>query len=148
MNSTNLVGRLTKDIELRYLDTGKAVGNGNIAVNRPFKNKDGEQEADFILFNVWGKQAENLAQYMKKGDRIGITGRIQTRNYENKEGQRVYVTEVVAEQVSFLESKGNNQKTDNNTSNQTNQKQGQQKQSQTNESQGEPVEVSEDDLPF
>ncbi len=137
MNNVSLVGRLTKDIDLKYLNDGKAVGNGNLAVNRPFKNAAGEQEADFILFNVWGKQAENLAQYMKKGDRIGMTGRIQTRNFENKEGQRVYVTEVVAENVQFLQDKKEQQGQSTPT-----------KQPQSNESQGKPISIDSDSLPF
>src|SRR5690625_3952843 len=106
INTVTLVGRLTKDVDLRYTQNGKAVANFNIAVNRPFKNAQGEQEADFINCNSWGKQAENLANYMKKGSQIGVTGRINTRSYENQEGKRIFVTEVVADQVAFLESKG------------------------------------------
>src|SRR5699024_9576236 len=86
---------------------GKAVGNGTIAVNRPFKNQQGENEADFIRFQVWGNQAENLANYMGKGSQIGIDGRIATRSYDGQDGKRVFVTEVVADNVQFLESKSN-----------------------------------------
>src|SRR5690625_1759168 len=105
------VGRLTKDIELKYTQNGKVVANFTIAVNRPFKNAQGETDADFIMCQAWGKQAENLAQYMVKGSRIGVDGRIQTRNYEGQDGKRVYVTEVVADNVQFLEPKkqGNQQ---------------------------------------
>ncbi|NEZ47794.1 single-stranded DNA-binding protein [Clostridium niameyense] len=105
MNKIVLIGRLTKDPELRFTPgNGTAVANFTLAVNRRFKT-DGQQEADFIPIVVWGKQAESTANYMKKGSQIGITGRIQTRNYENKEGNRVYTTEVVAEEVQFLDSK-------------------------------------------
>src|SRR5699024_1227711 len=109
MNRTILVGRLTKDPDLRYTPSGHAVANFNIAVNRPFKNEQGEQEADFIQCVTWRKQAENLANYMKKGNRIGVDGRIQTRSYDNDQGQRVYVTEVLAESVTFLESRKESQ---------------------------------------
>src|SRR5699024_9592057 len=105
LNNVTLVGRLTKDVDLRYTQSGRAVGNFILAVNRPFSNQQGEREADFILCQAWGKQAENAAQYVGKGSLIGLVGRIQTRNYENKEGQRVYVTEVVADNIQFLESK-------------------------------------------
>lgn len=108
INTVTLVGRLTKDVDLRYTQNGKAVSNFNLAVNRPFKNAQGEQETDFINIVQFGKGAELTAQYVKKGNQIGLTGRIQTRNYENKEGKRVYVTEVVADRVAFLEPKSQN----------------------------------------
>lgn len=116
MNRTILVGRLTKDPDLRYTQNGVVVANFTLAVNRPFKNQQGENEADFINCTVWRKQAENVAEYLKKGSLAGIDGRIQTRNFENKEGQRVFVTEVVAESVQFLEPKrsNNNQQPSNN----------------------------------
>lgn len=106
MNSTCLVGRLTKDVELRYTPSNVAVATFTLAVNRTFKNESGEREADFINCVMWRQQAENLANFAKKGALIGIIGRIQTRNYDNQQGQRVYVTEVVAEQFQLLESKG------------------------------------------
>ena len=105
MNRTILVGRLTKDPELRYTPNGVAVANFTVAVNRPFRNQQGEQEADFINCVAWRKQAENLANYMHKGSLIGVDGRIQTRSYENQEGRRVWVTEVLAESIQFLESR-------------------------------------------
>ena len=105
MNTVALVGRLTKDPELRYTQSGVAVTSFTIAVNRPFKNAQGENEADFILCQAWRAQAENLANYQQKGNQIGVSGRIQTRNYENNEGQRVYITEVVADNIQFLEPK-------------------------------------------
>ena len=104
LNSTVLVGRMTKDAELRYTPNNQAVATFSLAVNRPFKNQNGDREADFINCVIWRQQAENLANWAKKGALIGITGRIQTRNYENQQGQRVYVTEVVADSFQLLES--------------------------------------------
>jgi single-strand DNA-binding protein len=105
INQVILVGRLTKDPELRYTPEGKAVSNITLAVNRNFKNSDGDYDADFVHCTIWKRTAENLAQYCQKGSLIGISGRIQTRNYSNQEGKKVYVTEVVAEGVKFF-SKG------------------------------------------
>ena len=105
LNNVSLVGRLTKDVELRYTPSNVAVATFTLAVNRTFKNENGEREADFINCVMWRQQAENLANWCKKGAWIGITGRIQTRSYDNQQGQRVYVTEVVAEQFQLLESK-------------------------------------------
>lgn len=107
MNRVVLVGRLTKDPELRYTPAGVAVATFTLAVNRPFKNGQGEQEADFIQCVVWRKPAENVANFLKKGSLAGVDGRVQTRNYEGNDGKRVYVTEIVAESVQFLESKQN-----------------------------------------
>ncbi|ATI19919.1 ssDNA-binding protein [Streptococcus phage M19] len=105
INSTVLVGRLTKDPELKYTGNNIAVASFSLAVNRNFKDANGEREADFINCVIWRQQAENLANWAKKGALIGITGRIQTRSYENQQGQRVYVTEVVAENFQMLESR-------------------------------------------
>lgn len=105
MNSTCLVGRLTKDVDLRYTPSNVAVATFTLAVNRTFKNENGDREADFINCVMWRQQAENLANWAKKGALIGITGRIQTRSYDNQQGQRVYVTEVVAETFQLLESR-------------------------------------------
>lgn len=105
LNKANLIGRLVRDPELRYLGNGTAVANFTLAVKRTFKNKDGEREADFINIQVWRKQAENVANYLAKGSLVAVAGRIQTRNFEGKDGNRVYVTEVVAEEVNFLDSK-------------------------------------------
>nr|WP_027626070.1 single-stranded DNA-binding protein [Clostridium lundense] len=103
MNKVVLIGRLTKDPELRFTPgTGTAVATFTLAVDRRF-SKDGTKEADFIPVVVWGKQAESTANYMSKGKLMGVGGRIQTRNYEAKDGTRRYVTEVVAEEVQFLE---------------------------------------------
>ncbi|MGM9928493.1 MAG: single-stranded DNA-binding protein [Bacillus sp. (in: firmicutes)] len=105
INQITLVGRLTKDPELRYTPDGIAVSNVTVALNRHYKNSDGEFEVDFVQCALWKKIAENTAQYCQKGSIVGITGRLQTRNYTNQEGKRVYVTEVVAEHVKFMDRK-------------------------------------------
>ena len=105
INNVVLVGRMTRDAELRYTPSNQAVATFTLAVNRNFKNQNGEREADFINVVIWRQQAENLANWAKKGALIGITGRIQTRSYDNQQGQRVYVTEVVAESFQLLESR-------------------------------------------
>lgn len=109
INSTTLVGRLTKDPDLRYTGNGTAVATFTLAVNRSFKNQNGEYEADFINCVIWRKSAENLANLTHKGSQIGVVGRIQTRDYENKQGQRVYITEVVADNFQLLEPKNQSQ---------------------------------------
>ena len=109
MNTTQLVGRLTKDVDLKHTQSGTAVGNFTLAVNRSFKNEAGEREADFIDCVIWRKPAETLAQYTRKGSQIGIEGRIQTRNYENQQGTRVYVTEVVVNNFHLLDPREHNQ---------------------------------------
>lgn len=108
LNRVVLVGRLTKDPELRYTPSGVAVATFTLAVNRAFQSQSGEREADFINCVVWKRPAENVANFLKKGSLAGVDGRIQTRNYEGQDGRRVYVTEVVAESVQFLEPKGAN----------------------------------------
>ncbi|MCK3906847.1 single-stranded DNA-binding protein [Streptococcus suis] len=105
INNVVLVGRMTRDAELRYTPSNQAVATFTLAVNRNFKNQNGERETDFINVVIWRQQAENLANWAKKGALIGITGRIQTRSYDNQQGQRVYVTEVVAESFQLLESR-------------------------------------------
>lgn len=141
MNSICLVGRLTKNVELRYTPSNVAVATFTLAVNRTFKNENGDREADFINCVMWRQQAENLANWAKKGVLIGITGRIQTRSYDNQQGQRVYVTEVVAEQFQLLESKGQG--------NQGQQRQAQQETPDFSRSANtNPLDISDDDLPF
>lgn len=103
MNTVQLVGRLTKEVDLRFTSSGTAVGSFTLAVNRSFTNQQGEREADFINCVIWRKAAENLANFTRKGSQIGVEGRIQTRNYENQQGQRVYVTEVVVNNFHLLE---------------------------------------------
>lgn len=102
-----LIGRLVKDPELKMTETSKReVCQFTIAINRPYTNEDGEKQADFINCVVWDKLAENLSKYQKKGNQIAVEGRIQTRNYEDKDGKRVYVTEIIATNITFLDSKG------------------------------------------
>ena len=105
LNAVSLVGRLTKEPELKYTPNGIAVASITLAVNRPFSNQQGNREADFINIVIWRKQAENVANYLRKGSLVGVEGRLQSRSYEGNDGKKVYVTEVVAENVSFLEKK-------------------------------------------
>lgn len=105
INNVTLVGRLTKDADLRYTGSGNAVTSFTIAADRPFKNNQGNRDTDFINCVAWRRTAETIANFTKKGSLVGITGRIQTRNYENNEGRTVYVTEVVVENFQMLEPK-------------------------------------------
>ncbi|HCY6697647.1 TPA: single-stranded DNA-binding protein [Staphylococcus aureus] len=139
LNRVVLVGRLTKDPELRSTPNGVNVGTFTLAVNRTFTNAQGEREADFINVVVFKKQAENVEKYLSKGSLAGVDGRLQTRNYDNKYGQRVYVTEVVADSVQFLEPKNNNQ--------QNNQQQNGQTQTGNNPFDNTTA-ITDDDLPF
>lgn len=104
MNHIVLVGRLTKDPDLRYTQSGKAVCNFTLAVDRPFKSQGGKQEADFIAIQVWDKRAESSAKYLAKGKQAAVEGRLQIRSYDDNSGQRRWVTEVVANSVEFLGS--------------------------------------------
>lgn len=106
LNRALLVGRLSRDPELRRTSSGKAVTSFNLAVERNFKSDD--QEADFINCVCWGKIAENTERYCSKGSMVSVDGRIQTRNYENNQGQKVYVTEVIADSVQFISTRNNN----------------------------------------
>ena len=167
INNVVLVGRMTRDAELRYTPSNQAVATFTLAVNRNFKNQNGEREADFIQIVAWRGVAETIAQYCGKGSQIGVIGRIQTRNYENQQGQRVYITEVVAQQVTLLDTRNNqqggqpqNQGNFQNGNNQNYQSQyGNQQQTPNfgRESQQgsffhgqttNPVDISDDDLPF
>ena len=105
LNRAVLTGRLTRDVDLRYTQSGTAVGTFTLAVDRTFKNQQGEREADFINCVIWRKSAENFANFVRKGSLVGIDGRIQTRNYENQQGQKVYVTEIVVENFALLQSR-------------------------------------------
>ncbi|MGK4058144.1 single-stranded DNA-binding protein [Loigolactobacillus coryniformis] len=109
INNVVLIGRLTKDVELRYTQGGAAVASFTLAVNRQFTNRNGEREADFINCVMWRKSAENFANFTHKGSLVGLTGRIQTRSYDNDAGTRVYVTEVVADNFSLLKPKSDHQ---------------------------------------
>ena len=106
LNRVTLVGRLTKDAELRRTSNGKAVASFTLAVNRNFKTGDG-QDADFINVVAWGKVAENTANYCSKGSLVSVDGRLQTRTYENNQGQKVFVTEIVADSVQFIDTRRN-----------------------------------------
>lgn len=120
MNKVVLIGRLTKDPELKFTPgSGTAVATVTLAVDRRLPNKDGQREADFITVVIWGKQAENTANFMSKGRLLGVSGRIQVRSYDAKDGTRRYVTEVVAEEVQFLD-RGNGAGGNNNAGNRTN----------------------------
>lgn len=106
MNKAILIGRLTRDPELRTTPTGRNVCQFAVAVNRNYTNASGEREADFINCVVWDKQAENLSRYQKKGNQIAVEGRVQTRNYDDNNGRKVYVTEILVNNISFLDAKG------------------------------------------
>lgn len=105
INNVCLVGRLTRSVDLRYTPNGTAFGSFSLAIDRTYKNQAGERETDFINCVIWRKPAINLSSYTKKGSLIGVEGRLQSRSYDNKEGQKVYVTEVLVENFSLLESK-------------------------------------------
>lgn len=162
INNVVLVGRTTKDPELRYTPSNVAVATFSLAVNRTFKDANGERETDFINCVIWRQQAEYLANWAKKGALIGITGRIQTRSYENQQGQRVYVTEVVAENFQMLESRnsqGNQQNQGNffqngnssqggNVNNEYNQQTPNFARDSSPYGNTNPFDISDDDLPF
>ncbi|WP_201714437.1 single-stranded DNA-binding protein [Rossellomorea arthrocnemi] len=105
INQVTLVGRLTKDPEARKTTEGRSVLSVTVALNRPYKNQQGQVDTDFVLCTLWNRAADNTEKYCRKGSVVGVTGRIQTRYYENDQGKRTYITEVVAENVRFLDSK-------------------------------------------
>lgn len=105
MNKVFLTGRLTKDVELRYTTNNTPVAQFSLAVNRDYTNQNGEREADFINIVVWKKSAENCSKYLNKGSKIAVDGKIQTRKYQNQDGNNRYITEVIAERVEFLDTK-------------------------------------------
>lgn len=156
INRIVLVGRLTNDPELKYTGNDVAVAIFTVAVNRQFTNSQGEREADFIRCQMWRKAAENFCNFTRKGSLVGIDGRIQTRSYENQQGTRVYVTEVVAENFSLLESKNSSQneqfeqnKPQNNGQNYQNQQNGQSSPSRNpNDPFNSMPDIKDDDLPF
>lgn len=137
MNKVVLIGRLTKDPELRFTPNGKGVATFTLAVNRPFANQQGDREADFIPIVVWGKPAENCANYIGKGSQVAVDGRLQVRTYESKEGQKRWVTEVIANSVEFLDSRGKRESDKVNNDN-----------NQEDTSFGTVIDFSEDDIPF
>ena len=154
INNVVLVGRVVKELDLKYTSSGTAVGTFSLAVNRQFTNQAGEREADFISCVIWRKSAENFANFTRRGALVGITGRIQTRNYEGNDGKRVYITEVVADNFTLLEPK---QTTEQRPRESTRELQQEQKRSNYNDfnntpdpfgGHGESIDISDDDLPF
>ena len=135
INRTVLTGRLTKDVELKYTQSGQAVASFTLAVNRQFTNAQGEREADFIQCVIWRKAAENFKNFTHKGSLVGIDGHIQTRSYDNQQGNRVYVTEVVVDNFSLLESRDTSQ-------------QNRPAKNDPFANTGSPIDVSDEDLPF
>lgn len=145
MNVITLTGNATKDIELRYSSSGTGVGNGSIAVRRSFKNQQGEYETDFFNFTTFGKQAEVMAQYIKKGDKFGITGTLQNRVWEKDDGEKRYFTEVIVNGFDFPDKpkQQNNQY----QNQQPNRQQIDAANSEINKH-AEPIDISSSDLPF
>lgn len=158
INRVVLTGRLTKDVELRYTQSGAAVASFTIAVDRQFKKENGEREADFINVVIWRKPAENFASFFGKGSLVGIEGRLQTRSYDDQNGQRRYITEVVVDSFSFLESRADRQAKQGSNSNPSFDSQANNTSfGNTNQQPpvnndpfgiGQEVQVSDDDLPF
>lgn len=143
INNATIVGRLTKDVEVRKTQSGKSVTQFTIACDRGFKNDDG---ADFINCVAWGNNAENMGVYCRKGSQVGVTGRIQTRSYDDKDGKRVYITEVVCNFVQFLESK--NSSNDNSITQNKNASQNVQNEPQSGYQNYDDSYINADDLPF
>ena len=148
MNRTILVGRLTRDPEFRTTSSGVAVATFTLAVNRTFKNADGKQEADFLNCVVFRKQAENVNKYVSKGSQVGVDGRLQSRSYENKEGNRVFVTEVVCDSVQFLETKGTQKQNGNQQNNEAQQREQALQSDNPFANANGPIDINDDDLPF
>ncbi len=156
LNRVILIGRLTKDPELRYTPTGVAVAQFTLAIDRPFTNSQSkERETDFLNVITWNKLAETCANYLKKGRLTAVEGRIQTRNYDNSEGKKVYVTEIVADNVRFLESSnsGTPVREEMSSSDQTATKNNRPSPSRTSQQDpfyddSKPIDISDDDLPF
>lgn len=149
LNRVILIGRLTRDPELRYTPSGVAVTQFTLAVDRPFTSQSGEREADFINIVTWRQLAETCANYLRKGRLTAVEGRIQVRNYENNEGKRVYVTEVVADNVRFLESAGSANRDDGGGQGRPASGHGGSHGGQVPfQDEGKTIDISEDDLPF
>ncbi|MFI3685202.1 single-stranded DNA-binding protein [Vagococcus fluvialis] len=150
INNVVLVGRLTRDPELRFTSNGSAVASFNLAVNRNFTNASGEREADFVNCVIWRKPAETLANYAKKGTLIGVVGRIQTRNYENQQGQKVFVTEVVCDNFQLLERRDASESQSNNSSSNQESSSFNQNNQANNDMFGgsSQIDINDDDLPF
>jgi single-strand DNA-binding protein len=162
MNSVNVQGRWTKNPELKFTPTGKPVASGTIAVQRKFKNPQGEYDADFFQVVIWGAISETIANRQEKGNRIGITGRLQSRSYDGEGGKKVYVTEIVAEQLDIIDWADNGQGGQNQNRSQGNQNQNRSQGNQNQGNQGNQwrnngddpfagagqIDIPDDDLPF
>ena len=154
MNKVILIGRLTKDPEMRTTSNAIATTSFSIAVQRTFTNQNGEREADFINCVAWRKQAENIAKYCNKGSQVAVDGRIQTRSYDHQDGTKRYVTEVIADNVTFLGSKGSNNTTYTSNGNEENANVDNSDIVTTDITEdpfkdfGSEVQLSDDDLPF
>ena len=154
MNRAIIIGRLTKDPETRTTSSGIANTTFTVAVSRPFTSQNGEREADFLNCVAWRKQAENIAKYCTKGSQVAVEGRIQTRTYDAQDGSKRYVTEIIADNVTFLGSKGgssmpsNNYEGNNNNSNSSKDIQTTDLNEDPYANMGEEVALSDDDLPF
>ena len=156
MNKVILIGRLTRDPELRYTSSNIPVATFALAVDRPFTSQSGERETDFINIVVWRKQAENCKNYINQGSQVAVEGRIQVRNYEDQNGQKRYVTEVVADNVQFLDTKASREQRMNNNNNNVNPYNlGETTNTTTNDIPedpfkdfGEEIKIEENDLPF
>ncbi len=151
MNKALLIGRLTKDPELKYTSNNIPVATFSLAVNRPFSNQNGERETDFINIVVWRKQAESVKNYINQGSLVAVEGRIQTRNYEAQDGTKRYVTEVVADNVQFLETKKQAQLRTQNSDNDVEEKVTEETtnvESDPFADFGSSIEISDDELPF
>ena len=151
INRAVLTGRLTKDPELRTTQSGLSVAAFNLAVDRQYTNANGKRGTDFISCVIWRKAAENFCNFTSKGSLVGIDGRIQTRNYDDKDGKRVYVTEVVVDNFALLESKKDRQ--NNNTGSYANNSKGNNGANYDNRQDpfngsGDTIDISDDDLPF
>lgn len=145
LNRVVLIGRLTRDPELKYTPAGVAVTQFTLAVDRPFTSQSGEREADFIPVVTWRQLAETCANYLRKGRLTAVEGRIQVRNYDNNEGKRVYVTEVIADNVRFLESSNRESSAAGHNESSS---QGNSNHQDPFSNGGKPIDISDDDLPF
>ncbi len=139
INNVTLTGRLTRDPELKYSQSGTAFANATLAVERNYTNQQGEREADFIRLSASGKRAETLANYFKKGELMGVEGRLKTYNYDNQQGQKVYVTEVAINNLSFLQPKSQSQQGSNQQNNY---------EQYDDYDAGQQIDIQDSDLPF
>lgn len=160
LNSVSLTGRLTRDVDLRYTQSGTAVGSFTLAVDRKFKSKNGERETDFVNCQIWRKSAENFANFTKKGSLVGVEGHIQTRTYDNVQGQKVFVTEVIVDNFALLESRqasqnspksqqtANTSATETTNASQTTPNASRANTTDPFANNGQPIDIQDDDLPF